>query len=635
MPEAPDHEPPGHDRAHAGSPGHERERRQSQSVDGSSQHTQHPEQAGRRHDGQAPEQPAPLFVHPVMVRGRSGSAGTPLSSGHPEPNAGEWNAELAEDLDRDEESGEEEDDGHQLGDGERCGDAEAIEAVAGRCHERPDGDEQGCRDTAVEPPRQQRLHGSRQRRDEVHGERDRRDEQVEQELVARLVGIQRILKHAALGHEQIGREQRAEQQREAASHVEERREQAEGARKQSRGGLARLRVQDEPRRRQRCRDHERDRQERRAQDAECRDPRPALVLEVRLDGHGEAEDRRADEVDDRAGAGARIVELALRQEREQAPEEEHEREGIPEPRAVQEECGAEAEPAGGPDGPGQVPRPVERLVPAGRRGDRLAACSDAEEPHPDCPDQLERLASLPPLVQQGRGESERQDGRQCLNEGRHQPSEVRDRRTRRVNGTRNSRNTSADTRKPRKRNRTPRNSPTKNALVAPNRLATLVIAGMSPPMAMRMVAGTREWRRPVSSATTAPGIEARKLTTMATIATRKVNRVRPRPRSYRIRRCLGMKTYVEYNAPNVSANAPVTLKNGVSRRMEPGKSVPTGMSVAGSRAYPGAASGVIATRPRESTEPPTIAAPASHTQRSSRRAVRTTTPIARTSAAAP
>ena len=43
-----------------------------------------------------------------------------------------------------------------------------------------------------------------------------RDEQVEQELVAGLVRVQRVGQDAALGHEHVGREDRAEDQGEGA-----------------------------------------------------------------------------------------------------------------------------------------------------------------------------------------------------------------------------------------------------------------------------------------------------------------------------------------------------------------------------------------------------------------------------------
>ena len=90
-----------------------------------------------------------------------------------------------------------------------------------------------------------------------------------------------------------------------------------------------------------------------------------------------------------------------------------------------------------------------------------------------------------------------------------------------MNGRRNSWKTSIETRKPANRNTTPSSSPTKNALVAPNRFNPLVMAGMRPPIAIRIVAGTRLLIEPSSSARTAPGSEATRLTTIATGAIRR------------------------------------------------------------------------------------------------------------------
>ena len=79
-----------------------------------------------------------------------------------------------------------------------------------------------------------------------------------------------------------------------------------------------------------------------------------------------------------------------------------------------------------------------------------------------------------------------------------------------------SRNTSIEMRKPVNRKTTPRNSPTKKPLVAPNRLAPLVMAGMRPPSAMRIVAGTRLWSRPVTRSRISVASEATTLTPIAT-----------------------------------------------------------------------------------------------------------------------
>ena len=65
--------------------------------------------------------------------------------------------------------------------------AEAVEAVGDGRDERPDGDEDRRRHAAVDAPGAERPERAGQRRDEVDRDGDRRDEQVEQELVARLV----------------------------------------------------------------------------------------------------------------------------------------------------------------------------------------------------------------------------------------------------------------------------------------------------------------------------------------------------------------------------------------------------------------------------------------------------------------
>ncbi len=78
----------------------------------------------------------------------------------------------------------------------------------------PDRDEDRRRDAAVEPAGDERRDRSRQRREEVHDDRDRRDQQVEQEVVAGLVRVERVGQDAPLRHEDVGREQGAEDERE-------------------------------------------------------------------------------------------------------------------------------------------------------------------------------------------------------------------------------------------------------------------------------------------------------------------------------------------------------------------------------------------------------------------------------------
>ena len=93
-----------------------------------------------------------------------------------------------------------------------------------------------------------------------------------------------------------------------------------------------------------------------------------------------------------------------------------------------------------------------------------------------------------------------------------------------VNGTRISRKTSIETRNPANRNRTPRNLPSWNHSVVPNRFRVSPSVAMNAPMAIRIVAGTRLWRRPANSARTAPGSDATRLTRIATGAMTRLNR---------------------------------------------------------------------------------------------------------------
>ena len=124
----------------------------------------------------------------------------------------------------------------------QLGHPEPVERVAERRDEGPDGDEDRRRDAAVEPAREQRPDRAGQRRDEVDGDRDRRDEQVEQELVARLVRVERVGEDPSLRHEHVGREDRAEDQREGPGDVEERRQQPELRREERRDRGAGRRV---------------------------------------------------------------------------------------------------------------------------------------------------------------------------------------------------------------------------------------------------------------------------------------------------------------------------------------------------------------------------------------------------------
>jgi len=67
-----------------------------------------------------------------------------------------------------------------------------------------------------------------------------------------------------------------------------------------------------------------------------------------FDADRDGQDRGGDEIQDRGVARARVVEPALRQEREQSGQEKPEREAVPEPRPPEQEGRPQAEPAGRP-----------------------------------------------------------------------------------------------------------------------------------------------------------------------------------------------------------------------------------------------------------------------------------------------
>ena len=313
------------------------------------------------------------------------------------------------DLGRDEEAGEQEDDPEELAELVEVGRADPVEAVGQRRDEAAEGDEDRRRRPAVDPPVEERLDRQRDGGDEVDDDRERGDEQVEQELVARLVRVERVVEDPALGHEDVGREDGAEDERERAGDVHERGEEPEAAREELGGRCAGRRVDRVAGRRQRRRQHEHDAQPGRPDDRQRGEARPALVREVRLDADGDRQDERGDEVEDRRAAGVRVLGAVAQGEHDQPGEQEARREGIAEPGPSQEERRAQPEPAGGPDRPGEVPRPVERLRPAVRRRERLAAGGDPEEQHPEGPDELVGPPTLEPLVDEEQAEDEGED----------------------------------------------------------------------------------------------------------------------------------------------------------------------------------------------------------------------------------
>ena len=211
--------------------------------------------------------------------------------------------------------------------------------------EGPEGDEDRGGHARVETAGGEVARGARERGDEVHEDRDRRDAQVEQELVARLVGVERVRQHPPLGHEHVGREHRSEQERQRARDVHDRRQQAQVARHRVAHGLAGRRVDRVAGRRQRRRQrHQHDRQDRHADDRGGGEARPPVVREVRLDADREREDHGPDQVQERQGAGARVVRGVADHQRDEAGQEQQDRVRVAEPGPAEEERRPEAEP---------------------------------------------------------------------------------------------------------------------------------------------------------------------------------------------------------------------------------------------------------------------------------------------------
>ena len=120
------------------------------------------------------------------------AAPRPFPARRPEPDRRERDADLAEDLDGHEEPGEQEQHAQELAQLVQVRRAGPVERVGERREERPERDQQRRRHARVEAPRQQLAHGAGQRGDEVDGDRDDGDAQVEQELLARLAGVERV-----------------------------------------------------------------------------------------------------------------------------------------------------------------------------------------------------------------------------------------------------------------------------------------------------------------------------------------------------------------------------------------------------------------------------------------------------------
>ena len=145
----------------------------------------------------------------------------------PQDDRGEGHPDLAEGLGRDEEAGQQEEGAEELAQLVPLRGAEAVEAVGEGRDEGAQRDEQRGWHAAVDPAAQQGPDGAGQRGHEVDGDGDRCDEQVEEELVTRLTRVERVGQHATLGHEDVGREERAEDEREGSRDVQEGRQEAQ------------------------------------------------------------------------------------------------------------------------------------------------------------------------------------------------------------------------------------------------------------------------------------------------------------------------------------------------------------------------------------------------------------------------
>ena len=121
--------------------------------------------------------------------------------------------------------------------------------------------------------------------------RDRRDQQVEQEVVARLARVERVVEDALLGHEHVGREQRPEDEATCPpvtfmNGVSSRSVPGSGSSTGMPCGIERRSAVGQRRGDPRGRGASTVARD----DADRGDARPALVLEVRLDADREGED---------------------------------------------------------------------------------------------------------------------------------------------------------------------------------------------------------------------------------------------------------------------------------------------------------------------------------------------------------
>ena len=191
---------------------------------------------------------------------------------------------------------------------------------------------------------------------------ERRDDQVEQELVARLVRVERVAQQASLGHEDVGREQGPEDEREGAGHVHERRQESQRW-GDDRHGYAGRGVYRE---------------------AGCRQgrggpppaPPPTTAPAARTGQRPFWKYVSTATTSARTPAAMKYSIGSIprgrtpgvaREEREQARQEQAQGERVPEAGVAEQERRAEAQPSRRPHRAGEVPRTVQRLVPSPRR----------------------------------------------------------------------------------------------------------------------------------------------------------------------------------------------------------------------------------------------------------------------------
>ena len=107
-----------------------------------------------------------------------------------------------------------------------------------------------------------------------------------------------------------------------------------------------------------------------------------------------------------------------RQEREEAGQEDRQREGVAETRPGQQEHGPQAEPRGDPKRAGEVPEPEQHPVPAGSRPKHLGQSGHPEHGNADGPRELVGTATPQPLVdEKDREEARQQRGKERQEQG--------------------------------------------------------------------------------------------------------------------------------------------------------------------------------------------------------------------------